>query len=272
MGTPGDAYDVTVNVRTDDLAALDRELIENRCRADGNRASGAESNAAGPRHIGMTPERTCARAYSVRAAMVYGIDVSGWQENIRWTDVPKSEVQFVFAKATEGLRYYNDRFHEQHDGAKRSGIPFGTYHYLDVRDSGAAQAKHFLTAISGYEGTLLPALDVEEAHGRSPQRIAACVADFLKTVDATLQGKRALLYTNKAFWNDAMAGCDDFSDHPLWIAQYPKRYRSGMQPALPQGWKSAVIWQFTQSASVPGIAGVADMDQLIGDVLSTISR
>src|ERR1700690_4260522 len=100
--------------------------------------------------------------------MVYGIDVSGWQENIRWTEVP-SQVQFVFAKATEGLRAHNDQFHKQHDGAKRSGIPFGTYHYIDVRESGAEQAKHFLAAISGCEGALLPAVDVEEAYSLSPK-------------------------------------------------------------------------------------------------------
>jgi lysozyme len=154
----------------------------------------------------------------------------------------------------------------------RSGIPFGTYHYIDVLENGAAQAKHFLAVISGCEGTLLPAVDVEETHGLSPEHIVACVAEFLKTVDATLKGKCALFYTNRSFWNDTMVGRDDFSGHPLWIAQYPKYYRSGMRPAIPHGWKSAAIWQFTQSARVPGISGVADMDQLIGDDISTISR
>ncbi len=204
--------------------------------------------------------------------MVYGIDVSGWQENIRWTEVPKSQVQFVFAKATEGLHAHNDQFHKQHDGAERSGIPFGTYHYIDVREGGAGQAKHFLAAISGYEGTLLPAVDVEETHGLSPERIVTCLAEFLKAVDATLKGKRALFYTNRSFWNDTMVGRDDLSGHPLWIAQYPKHYRPGMQPAIPRGWKGAVIWQFTQSARVNGVSGVVDMDQLIGDDISTISR
>lgn len=204
--------------------------------------------------------------------MVYGIDVSGWQENIDWAEVPASQVQFVFAKATEGLHYRNDRFHEQHDGAKRAGIPFGTYHYIDVRESGMEQATHFLAAIGGYEGALLPAVDVEKTHGLSPQHVVECVAEFLKTVDATLKGKRTLFYTNRSFWNDTMAGRDEFSGYPLWIAQYPKHYRAGMQPAVPQGWKSAVMWQFTQSARVPGITGRADMNELIGDDMATISR
>jgi GH25 family lysozyme M1 (1,4-beta-N-acetylmuramidase) len=119
---------------------------------------------------------------------------------------------------------------------------------------------------------LLPAVDVEEAHNLSREHIVACVAEFLEAVDTTLKGKRALFYTNKSFWNETMAGRDDFSEHPLWIAQYPKNYRFGMQPAIPQGWKSAVVWQYSQSAKVPGISGVADMNQLIGDDISTISR
>lgn len=204
--------------------------------------------------------------------MVYGIDVSGWQESIDWTEVPRSLVQFAFAKATQGLSGYNDQFRQQHDGARRSGIPFGTYHYIDVRESGAQQARHFLAVISGYEGTLLPAVDVEEAYGLSPKHIVTCVKEFLKAIDATLRGKRSLFYTNRSFWNDTMLGRDDFSGHPLWIAQYPKQYRSGMQPDTPRGWKSAAVWQFTQSARVLGISGAVDMNQLIGDDISTISR
>jgi GH25 family lysozyme M1 (1,4-beta-N-acetylmuramidase) len=207
--------------------------------------------------------------------MIYGIDVSGWQEGIKWAKIPKTKVRFIFAKATQSTDYYSDQFHKQHDGAKGLGIPFGAYHYLDVRVGGKEQANYFLEAISGYEGTLLPAIDVEENHGRSADAVLKCIADFLQTVDRTLKGKRMLFYTFWSFWNDTMGGRDDFSGHPLWIAQYPIRYQEGMKPAIPRGWGKAVIWQFTDSGNIAGITGVTrspDLDLLLENDLSAISR
>ncbi|HVR46063.1 MAG TPA: glycoside hydrolase family 25 protein [Candidatus Binatia bacterium] len=207
--------------------------------------------------------------------MIYGIDVSGWQENINWQRVPNSQIKFVFAKATESTDYYSNQFHQQHDGAKQLGIPFGAYHYLDVRVDGGQQAEYFLQAIDGYQGQLLPALDIEETHGMSADGVVNCLAAFLKVVDATLQGRKSLFYTFFSFWNDTMSGRDDFSGHPLWIAQYPIRYTEAMQPAIPKGWKSAAIWQYADTGDVAGITGITkspDMDRLVGDDLSLISR
>jgi GH25 family lysozyme M1 (1,4-beta-N-acetylmuramidase) len=178
---------------------------------------------SGRRHLRMTAERTFTWAYTGRERL--------WSMALTFRDGKKT---------SSGLKSQNPRFKSslrkqlRGFGAKRSGIPFGTYHYIDVRESGVEQAKHFLAAISGYEGTLLPAVDVEETHGLSPEQIVACVAEFLKAVDATLKGKRVLFYTNRSFWNDTMVGRGDFSEHPLRIAQYPKHYRSGMRPAIPQ--------------------------------------
>jgi GH25 family lysozyme M1 (1,4-beta-N-acetylmuramidase) len=211
----------------------------------------------------------------LEVAMINGIDVSGWQENIEWPSVPKATVGFVFAKATEGVDYYSNQFQQQHDGAKSLGIPFGAYHYLDPSTDGGSQANHFLNATNGFEGQLLPALDVEITGGQSVDEIVGCMSDFLKVVDPTLKGKRTLIYTFWSFWQDTMGGRNDFSGHPLWIAQYPVRYTPGMKASIPAGWTSAVLWQYADSGSVPGITGITkspDMDLLISDDIGTISR
>jgi GH25 family lysozyme M1 (1,4-beta-N-acetylmuramidase) len=207
--------------------------------------------------------------------MIYGIDVSGWQENVDWSSVPTSNVGFVFAKATESVDYYSNQFHQQHDGAKSLSIPFGAYHYLDPSADGAAQANYFLNAINGYEGDLLPALDVEITGGQSVDHVVDCMSNFLQVIDATLRGKRTLIYTYWSFWQNTMGGRDDFSGHPLWIAQYPVRYTPEMNPAIPAGWASAVLWQYADSGDVPGITGITknpDMNLLLGDDIATVSR
>jgi GH25 family lysozyme M1 (1,4-beta-N-acetylmuramidase) len=203
-----------------------------------------------------------------------GIDVSGWQENINWSLVPSS-VGFVFAKATESTDYYSSQFRQQHDGAKSRGIAFGAYHYLDPATDGAAQARYFLNAISGVEGSLLPALDVEQTSGQGPDQIIKCMSDFASVVEGTLSGKRVIIYTYWSFWQDTMGGRNDFSGHPLWIAQYPAPYKPGLQPAIPNGWNKAVLWQYADTGSVPGITGITkspDMDLLLGEDTALISR
>lgn len=207
--------------------------------------------------------------------MISGIDVSGWQENINWSLVPSTAVRFVFAKATESTDYYSNQFQQQHDGAKSRFIPFGAYHFLDPAIDGAQQAQYFLNAISGYEGQLLPALDVEQTNGQSPDQIVKCMSDFASAVESHLNGKRIIVYTYWSFWQNTMGGRSDFSGHPLWIAQYPAPYRPGMKPAVPDGWSNPVLWQYADTGVVPGITGITkspDMNLLLGDDLSVISR
>jgi lysozyme len=207
--------------------------------------------------------------------MIGGIDVSSWQENIDWSSVPTSAVKFVFAKATESTDYYSNQFQKQHDGAKSRNIPFGAYHYLDPAADGKTQAEYFLEAIDGFEGQLLPALDIEETSGQTADQITTCMEDFLTAVDATLNGKRTIVYTYLSFWQNTMGGSEDFAGHPLWIAQYPVRYKAGMEPKIPKGWKSAVLWQYADTGDVPGITEVTtspDLDLLLGDDIGVISR
>src|SRR5579863_8205198 len=149
--------------------------------------------------------------------MIGGIDVSDWQENIDWSLVPTATVGFVFAKATEGTGLSSAQFQSQHDGAKSRHIPFSAYHFLDPAADGKAQAQYFLDAIDGFEGQLLPAVDIEEANGQTADGIITCVDDFTSAVDATLNGKRTIIYTYVDFWQDTMGGSSDFSGHPLWI-------------------------------------------------------
>jgi len=207
--------------------------------------------------------------------MIGGIDISSWQENIDWSLVPTESVKFVFAKATEGTDFYSNQFQRQHDGAKSRNIPFGAYHYLDPAADGKTQAEYFLEAIDGYEGQLLPAVDIEEASGQTADQIITCIEDFTAAVDATLAKKRTIVYTYLSFWQNTMGGSSDFSGHPLWIAQYPVRYKAGTKPKIPKGWSSAVLWQYADTGDVPGITGITtspDMDLLLGNDIRIIFR
>jgi lysozyme len=209
--------------------------------------------------------------------MLSGIDISTDQGDIDWSALKASgQVDFVFAKATEGITYSDDRFAQYHDGAKAHGIPFGAYHFIRFNDDPTAMAQHFLSTIEGRHGDLVPMVDVEETDGNSLERMKSVLAAFNIEVEKTLNGKKVLLYTYYSFWNQdkddngrqiGMAGVDDFSGHPLWIAAY----NNDSNPPVPNGFKSALMWQHSSTGSVSGISGNVDLDRLYGDITS-ISR
>lgn len=203
---------------------------------------------------------------------VQGVDVSAYQQTIDYKALAATPFGgFVFAKATEGTDYTDDYFRANHNGAKAAGIPFGAYHFLHFGQDPIAQAQAFLAAIDGYEGTLLPMVDVESGGLDGVTNLDTLIAGlsmFLKTVEATLGGKRCIIYSDWNDWNTMMGGTSDFSGHPFWIAAY----NNDAAPPIPNGVVTWVLWQYTSGGTVNGIPGFVDCDLLNGNDTGVISR
>lgn len=197
-----------------------------------------------------------------------GVDVSDWQPNIDWTQVAAAGIHFAYAKATEGVDGTQDTFIANHDGCKAAGIPFGAYHFFRPYLDGAQQAEHFLSTIDGYQGQLLPMVDVEVTDSLPADAIARQLSAFLTTLEKTLDGKRAIIYASYGFWNSSMGGSDAFSGHPFWIAEY----NSDANPTLPNGFRKWVLWQYADDGNIAGIPGNVDRDLLNGNNLGVIMR
>lgn len=190
---------------------------------------------------------------------IHGIDVSGYQTNVDWAAVKESGlVGFVYAKATEGLHETDDQFARNAQVCAERQIPFGAYHFFHPEEDGEAQARHFMQTVAMPKiGQLLPMVDVEIDSGCSAQQIVTQLARFTHYCESVLN-HRLVIYTDLGFWNGSVNGSDAFSGHPLWIAEY----NSDAAPTLPGGWNTWAIWQYTSSATVPGISGQVDMDIL----------
>ncbi len=201
---------------------------------------------------------------------LHGVDLSAYQPNCNWPQVRQSGlVDFVYSKASEGTGYVSDAFAHHHDGCKTVGIPFGAYHFFQFAQDPYVQAEHFLSAISGLEGQLLPMVDVEagsmEGVSLHSLSFVKLLGTFTAIVEDELRLGKMLIYTGWDFWNSQMEGTDAFSGHPLWVAAY------GSPPApVPNGFHTVTIWQNTDSYHVPGI-GIVDGDELLVP-LSTITR
>ncbi len=200
-----------------------------------------------------------------------GCDVSAWQGAIHWPSVANAAIDFAYLKASEGIGGTDSSFRSFHDGAKAVGLPVGAYHFLHFGQDPIAQAEHFLAVIAGYEGELLPMVDVEGGGQDGVTDLASlesCLSLFLQNVEKSLGGKRCIIYADYGDWNGFMQGTDAFSGHPFWVAEY----NSLTRPDLPTGFTDWVIWQYTSGVVVAGIAGAVDLDRLNGNDLGIIRR
>ncbi|MBA4375276.1 MAG: hypothetical protein C0401_03770 [Anaerolinea sp.] len=96
--------------------------------------------------------------------MLYGIDVSRYQELIDWQKVKKSGVRFAIIKASEGEGYIDPMFEENLRGAVEAGILPGSYHFFLPRYDPLAQARHYVRVLQEYAvdaPTLPPCIDLE---------------------------------------------------------------------------------------------------------------
>lgn len=206
--------------------------------------------------------------------MMNGIDISIYQGDVDFGQVKASGIAFCYAKAAEGTSYADANFAGYHDQAKTAGLPFGPYFFFHGAQDGAAQAQAFLAAIDGREGDLLPMVDCEAGglDGVSAGAYLGELAKFLEIVDATLEGKRTIIYFGYSFWHDTLGGYDGFSGHPAWVAAYNSDTTLDMTGT---GWTKWTIWQFSDGSGqtpIPGISGNVDRDRLNGDDLSIIRR
>ncbi|HCT14973.1 glycoside hydrolase family 25 protein [Corynebacterium nuruki] len=199
---------------------------------------------------------------------VAGIDVSSHQHNESpvsdWIAARGAGTGFVYVKATEGTDYVNPNWIGDVNLARTTGIRGGSYHYArpsDAPGDAAAQANTFATATIGSPApTLTPVLDLEESGGLSPEQLQSWVRDYLNVLKLRT-GRDAVIYTYPNFWRDAMGDTAEFSDHPLWIADY----NGGSAPDLPGGWDNWTIWQTGSDGTVPGVEGPVDQNVFNGD-------
>lgn len=162
----------------------------------------------------------------------------------------------VIIKATQGLYYHpaawlHTNWMEIHEaGGGRCGLDWfrGAYHYLDVRQDGAAQADYFLSAINtagGWaRGDLWPMVDVEHAGQRtigSSYQVIDCVRNFATRVHDVL-GRDVMLYGGS--WLAELSITSRMCCKYLAVARYTQTLPTFVYERI--GWDRAslALWQY----------------------------
>ena len=192
-------------------------------------------------------------------AHLAGVDVASHQGQPDWRAVAASGVAFAFTKATGGTWYTNPTFARNWLGIRDAGLARGAYHYAFESsgqplpgDGPEAEADYFARALEragGVDAGDLLALDIEDGNGL----LGEWCLRWLRRVEA-LTGARPLVYTGAWFSVPHGFGkTPELADYALWLAAYQTA-----PPSAPAPWREVAIWQHTDRASVPGIAGGVD--------------
>jgi lysozyme len=214
----------------------------------------------------------CAPASAGAVSYAQGLDVSHYQGAIDWIQVASGGYTFVFAKATEGTTLVDPTYSINRAGSDELGLRLGAYHFARpagaspaaIAASAIAQADFFVDTAQPAAGDLPPVLDMEEKGGLSAAALVQWTQTWLAEVYART-GVNATVYASPAFWKSALGDTTTVATagSKLWIAHWTTNAKPTV-PAANWGGFGWTFWQWTDCATIAGIAHCVDGDRLNG--------
>jgi GH25 family lysozyme M1 (1,4-beta-N-acetylmuramidase) len=203
-----------------------------------------------------------------------GVDVASFQhpngKTINWTKAHAAGIGFAGVKATEGAYYRNPYALTDLAKAQAAGLSVVAYAFAVPNGNGASskaaiQASYLLSYLGAQSRTVPVMLDIEynpygrECYGLSTRAMVSWVSAFSARIKAKT-GRKPIIYTPPAWWATCTGGSKAFGKaSPLWVPDYTHSGR----PALPAGWSTWSLWQYSSTGTVRGIPapGNTDLDQ-----------
>ena len=204
------------------------------------------------------------------------MDVSRWQGRIDWDKVKASgKIDGVMlralgnsAKDKPSKPYIDPYFARNYAECQRLGIPCGVSYYCKAVNTAEADAELAMLrkVLTGKTLQLPVAVDIEDSYVQAPldkQTLTDIAAHALGAVERW--GFYAMLYTGLYFaQNNLYMGGAALKPYDVWLAAYRKD-----KPA--PGWPFG-LWQYTSTASVPGVSGNVDLSHAYKDYAAIISK
>ena len=213
------------------------------------------------------------------------MDVSRWQGSIDWDKVKASGlVSGVMLKAVSTNRklskrkdglYIDPTFERNYAECKRVGLPVGVYYYTYATDKDMADAELALlkTALTGKTFELPISVDVEDNKIKklSTQALTDLAAYALATVERW--GFYSLLYVGLNFaQTELYMGGAALRKYDVWLARYPSDKSKTKPEDKPKTDFAFGMWQYTSTASVPGVSGNVDLSHAYKDYTKIIAK
>lgn len=183
-----------------------------------------------------------------------------------WHAVYASGVREVFVKLSDGAGPAAVRGDGYVAAARAVGMKVGGYHYMQPSPSPEAQADVFVAELRRLKALdIAPALDLEAAAIPTGVRVA-WAQRFLKRVQADLNVVRVMLYSPRSWLDTLRPDTWGMTGLVTWDAEYgPNDGRE--HPGAYTG--HVTVHQYTSSGHLPGISGLVDLDDVLGDITAT---
>lgn len=183
--------------------------------------------------------------------MANGLDVSLYQGKPDWSVVKSTgKIDFVYAKATDGISKKDQQFQYNWLGLKEAEILRGSYHFFQPGQDPIKQAESHFSVVGELEWDDLPPMaDIEIAgpKGMSGAEYAKVSRAYIEKVEELFH-RKVVVYTGGPIFNASTKGAAEedlefIADRELWLAAYvlnPDKY-------VPEAWskrgKTWSIWQ-----------------------------
>ena len=211
------------------------------------------------------------------------MDVSRHQGVIDWAKVKASgRVDGVMIRAmgnsADGKHskpYLDPAFERNYAECTRLGIPVGVYGYFKAinRTEADKELAMLKQALTGKTLSLPVAVDIEDEVQKPLGKAALTdiAAHCLSTVESW--GVYAMLYTGLWFGSTFLCmGGAALKPYDVWLARYPKDQRKTKPEDKPKTAFAFGMWQYTSTASVPGVSTNVDMSHAYKDYAAIIKR
>lgn len=190
-----------------------------------------------------------------------GVDVSSHQQEVDWDAVAGAGFEFAFVRVgyrgyTQGLLNVDEYAARNLTAAKDAGLLVGAYFYsqaISVEEA-LEEAAFCIDFLKAYPLDLPVVFDWEyvsaEARTGNMDRetLTACALAFCRAVEDA--GFDAMIYFNPNI-QELYYDLPQLTDYPFWLALYSDNM------TYPY---TVELWQYTDSGSVPGIQGKADIN------------
>lgn len=212
------------------------------------------------------------------------MDVSRHQGTIDWDKVKASgKVDGVMIRAMgnsaagrPSAPYTDPQFARNYAECKRLGIPCGVYYYCKAVNTAEADAELAMLrkVLTGKTLQLPVAVDIEDSYVQAPldkQTLTDIAAHALGTVECC--GFYAILYTGLNFARDNlyMTGAA-LKPYDVWLAKYPSDKSKTKPEDKPKTDFAFGMWQYTSTASVPGVSVDVDLNHAYKDYAKIIAK
>lgn len=192
----------------------------------------------------------------------WALDVSNWQGVVDHAAIAGDGYHLVIAKATEGTTFRDSYFPRNWASIPAAGLQRGAYAFARPSRGPAIPDADFFVDYVLAQGPLaagdILVLDMEDDDVPPDRDVSGwCLGWLTRVYERT--GARAWLYSGRWYmephglWTNQILGT-----YPLWFASYVSGLPDEMYSPPPPAWERITLWQYTSSASVPGVAGDCD--------------